>query len=71
MRAVVALGGNALLRRGEELSAENQRNNVKIAAKALAPLVGKYQLVITHGNGPQVDFYHFSRLLILMLKSIL
>ena len=54
MRAVVALGGNALLRRGEELSAENQRNNVKIAAKALAPLVGKYQLVITHGNGPQV-----------------
>ena len=54
MRAVVALGGNALLRRGEELTAENQRNNVKIAAKALAPLVGKYQLVITHGNGPQV-----------------
>jgi carbamate kinase len=48
MRAVVALGGNALLRRGEELTAENQRNNVKIAAKELAPLVGEYQLVITH-----------------------
>ncbi len=54
MRAVVALGGNALLRRGEEMTAENQRKNVKIAAKALAPLVDKYQLVITHGNGPQV-----------------
>jgi carbamate kinase len=54
MRVVVALGGNALLRRGEALTAENQRNNVKIAAKSIAPLVDKYQLVITHGNGPQV-----------------
>jgi len=54
MRVVVALGGNALLRRGEEMTIENQRKNVKIAAKSLAPLISKNQLVITHGNGPQV-----------------
>jgi carbamate kinase len=54
MRIVIALGGNALLRRGEALSAENQRANVKIAAAALAPLALEHQLVITHGNGPQV-----------------
>ena len=54
MRVVVALGGNALLKRGQPLTAENQRRNVAIAAKALAPLVHDYQLVISHGNGPQV-----------------
>ena len=54
MRIVVALGGNALLRRGEPLTAENQRRNVRVACKALAPLAKKHQLVITHGNGPQV-----------------
>ncbi len=54
MRIVVALGGNALLRRGEEMTAENQRHNVRIAAEALAPLAGRHQLVISHGNGPQV-----------------
>ncbi len=54
MRILVALGGNALLRRGEELSAENQRRNVRIAAEALAPLGREHELVITHGNGPQV-----------------
>ena len=54
MRVVVALGGNALLRRGEPLTAQNQRANVAIAAKALAPLATEYQLVISHGNGPQV-----------------
>ena len=54
MRVVVALGGNALLRRGEPLTAENQRSNVAVAAKALAPLATEYQLVIAHGNGPQV-----------------
>ncbi len=54
MRILVALGGNALLRRGEEMSAENQRKNVRIAAEALAPLAREHQLVITHGNGPQV-----------------
>jgi carbamate kinase len=54
MRILVALGGNALLRRGEEMTAENQRRNVRIAAEALAPLCHDHQLVITHGNGPQV-----------------
>lgn len=54
MRVVVALGGNALLKRGEEPTAENQRRNVRAACKALAPLAEKHQLVITHGNGPQV-----------------
>jgi carbamate kinase len=54
MRLVVALGGNALLKRGEPLSAQNQRENVKVAARALAPLAREHSLIITHGNGPQV-----------------
>lgn len=54
MRIVVALGGNALLRRGQAMTAENQRENVRIAAKALAPITEGNQLVISHGNGPQV-----------------
>jgi len=54
MRVVVALGGNALLKRGEKPTAENQRRNVRAACKALAPLAKENQLVITHGNGPQV-----------------
>ena len=54
MRIVVALGGNALLRRGQPMTAENQRENVRIAAKALAPITEGNQLVISHGNGPQV-----------------
>src|SRR5436309_4217686 len=54
MRILVALGGNALLRRGEAMTAENQRKNVRIAAEALAPLGREHQLVISHGNGPQV-----------------
>ena len=54
MRIVVALGGNALLRRGEPLTAEVQRKNVKIAVEAIAPLAADHQLVISHGNGPQV-----------------
>ena len=54
MRIVIALGGNALLRRGEPLTAENQRRNVKIAASALAPIAREHDLVISHGNGPQV-----------------
>lgn len=55
MRIVVALGGNALLKRGEPMTAENQRANVRRAAAVLADLVrGGHTLVITHGNGPQV-----------------
>ena len=54
MRIVVALGGNALLRRGEPMTAETQRTNVKIAATALAAIHPGNELVITHGNGPQV-----------------
>ena len=54
MRVVAALGGNALLRRGEPLTAENQRANARVACKALAPVALEHELVISHGNGPQV-----------------
>jgi carbamate kinase len=54
MRVVVALGGNALLRRGQPMTAENQRANVRVAAEALAPIAREHQLVIAHGNGPQI-----------------
>jgi len=54
MRIVVALGGNALLRRGEPLTAENQRTNARAACEALAPVARTHDLVISHGNGPQV-----------------
>ncbi len=54
MRVVVALGGNALLRRGQPLTAENQRENARAACRALAPLAREHELVISHGNGPQV-----------------
>lgn len=54
MRVVAALGGNALLRRGERPTVENQRRNVRTAAEALAPIAGAHELVITHGSGPQV-----------------
>jgi carbamate kinase len=54
MLIVAALGGNALLRRGEPMSAAVQRVNVRRAATALAPLLRDHQVVITHGNGPQV-----------------
>jgi len=53
-RLVVALGGNALLRRGEPLEAEIQRVNVERAARAIAELAEEHELVLTHGNGPQV-----------------
>lgn len=54
MRILVALGGNALLKRGEPMTAEVQRSNVRVAAQSLAPVAGKHQLVLSHGNGPQV-----------------
>jgi carbamate kinase len=54
MLVVAALGGNALIRRGQPLDADVQRENVRQAASALAPLARAHQLVVTHGNGPQV-----------------
>lgn len=55
MLIVAAIGGNALLKRGEPLTAEIQRANVKVAALALAEIVrAGHQLIVTHGNGPQV-----------------
>ncbi len=54
MRILVALGGNALLRRGEPMTAEGQRANIHQAAVALAPIAEQHQLVLSHGNGPQV-----------------
>ena len=55
MRIVVALGGNALLKRGEPMTADAQRANVRHAAASLAALIGAgHQIVVTHGNGPQV-----------------
>ena len=54
MRIVIALGGNALLRRGEKMTADNQRENIRIAARALVPIIEEHEVVISHGNGPQV-----------------
>jgi carbamate kinase len=54
MRIVVALGGNALLHRGERPDAEVQQNNIDRVATALAALAHEHELVITHGNGPQI-----------------
>ncbi len=55
MRVVIALGGNAILKRGEVMSAENQRTNVKRAAVAINEIIkAGHQVIITHGNGPQV-----------------
>ncbi|SFY08621.1 carbamate kinase, partial [Pseudomonas sp. NFACC43] len=54
MRIVVALGGNALLRRGEPMTADNQRSNIRTATEQIAKIHAGNQLVIAHGNGPQV-----------------
>lgn len=54
MRLVIALGGNALLRRGQPLTAENQRTNIRAAANRIARVAEGNQIVIAHGNGPQV-----------------
>ena len=53
-RIVVALGGNALLRRGEAADIRTQRTNARLASRKVAPLADCYQVVITHGNGPQI-----------------
>ncbi len=54
MRIVIALGGNALLRRDDPVTMQVQRRNVRIAAEAIAPLSAGHSIVIVHGNGPQV-----------------
>jgi carbamate kinase len=54
MRIVVALGGNALLMRGERADAAIQLHHVEAAARALAPLAADHELVVCHGNGPQI-----------------
>ena len=54
MRIVVALGGNALLQRGEPADAAAQRRNVAVAVEALAALAAEHEVIVTHGNGPQV-----------------
>lgn len=54
MRIVIALGGNALLQRGQPMTAENQRANIRLAAERIAAVAPGNQIVIAHGNGPQV-----------------
>jgi carbamate kinase len=54
MKLVIALGGNALLQRGEPQEAHLQKANIDIAAKAIAEIAVQHSLVICHGNGPQV-----------------
>ncbi|MFW5490203.1 MAG: carbamate kinase [Desulfovibrio sp.] len=54
MRVIVALGGNALLQRGQAMNTETQRANVRVAASALAKVAQSHELIISHGNGPQV-----------------
>jgi carbamate kinase len=54
MRIVIALGGNAILRRGQPMTADNQRANIRDAAVSIAAVTPGHQVVIAHGNGPQV-----------------
>ncbi|CEF57094.1 carbamate kinase [Acetobacter ghanensis] len=54
MKLVIALGGNALMQRGEPLSMDTQWRNARAAAQSLAPVAREHQVILTHGNGPQV-----------------
>ena len=55
MLVVVSLGGNALLRRGQPMTAENQRMNVRRAVEAIAKVIADgHHIVVAHGNGPQI-----------------
>jgi carbamate kinase len=54
VRIVIALGGNALLQRGQPMTAENQRANIRTAAVSIAAIVPGNEIVVAHGNGPQV-----------------
>ena len=54
-RVVIALGGNALLQKGDEESAESMRRSARVAAEVVADVAqGGWEVVVTHGNGPQV-----------------
>ncbi|MFV2008139.1 MAG: carbamate kinase, partial [Longimicrobiales bacterium] len=54
MRIVIALGGNALLRRGEKPTVDVQRRHIQCAARAVAEVAREHSVIVTHGNGPQV-----------------
>ena len=54
MRVVIALGGNAILQRGEPLECDVQRKNIRKAAESIAKIARDHQVILTHGNGPQV-----------------
>ncbi len=54
MRIVIALGGNALLQRGQPMTADNQRANIRLAAERIARVAPGNEIVVAHGNGPQV-----------------
>jgi carbamate kinase len=54
VRIVIALGGNALLQRGQPMTAENQRANIRVAAECIAAITPGNEIVVAHGNGPQV-----------------
>ena len=54
MRIVIALGGNALLQRGQPMTADNQRANIRVAAERIAAIAPGNEIVVAHGNGPQV-----------------
>ncbi|MFC4909578.1 carbamate kinase [Actinomadura gamaensis] len=54
MRLVIALGGNALLRRTERPDARIQASHVREAVSSLAPLLDAHEVLVAHGNGPQV-----------------
>jgi carbamate kinase len=54
LRVIIALGGNALLRRGDPPEVSIQRRNVEQAAAGIAPLANEHEIVLTHGNGPQI-----------------
>jgi len=54
MRLVIALGGNALLQRGQPMTAGNQRANIRTAVESIVSVAGDNELVVAHGNGPQV-----------------
>ncbi|NTV93846.1 MAG: carbamate kinase [Thiobacillus sp.] len=56
MRVVIALGGNALQRRGEAADLAHQRHNLALAAKAVAQIAERHEVIVCHGNGPQVGW---------------